>query len=91
MVVVYDVCRNRRRGRLHRALRKLLPHVQKSVFEGPLADSELPQVRDAIGRTIDGRRDTVRVYRLCAACLARTELFGTSERVPDEPEDRFVE
>ena len=91
LVVAYDVVRDRRRTRLHRRLEALLPRVQKSVFEGPLPDSALVGLEEAIGGSIDARADTVRVYHLCAACRARTDLYGVAARVREEPEDVVVE
>lgn len=91
VVVAYDVVKNRRRARLRRALLALVPSVQKSVFEGPLPPTGLPELQKAIRRTIDHARDTVRIYRLCAACRDRTLLHGTSMAVPEEPEDVVVE
>jgi CRISPR-associated protein Cas2 len=91
LVVAYDVVLNRRRTRLMKKLKKILPRVQKSVFEGPVEDKEIRDVRKAIGAETDAATDTVRVFHLCERCRGRTELFGNSTLVPDEPEDVIVD
>ena len=45
LVVCYDVTNDRRRARLLRRLRGYLEHVQKSVFEGEVADGRVPALR----------------------------------------------
>ena len=91
MVLAYDVSANRRRSKLFRRLKALVPWVQKSVFEGPVPPSHHRELRRAVTETIDPSRDTVRVYHLCAACRERTELYGVAAAVPPEPEDVVVE
>ncbi|MCK6530082.1 CRISPR-associated endonuclease Cas2 [Myxococcota bacterium] len=91
LVVAYDIVKDRRRARLQRRLKEWLPRVQKSVFEGPFPESHRARLLAAVAGLIDPRRDTVRVYHLCAACRARTELLGNSPAVPDEPEDVVLE
>lgn len=91
VVVAYDVVKNRRRGRFYRALRKILPRAQKSVFEGPLDAREVEAVREAASRMLDLHADTVRIYRLCPQCARRTEVIGAGERLLIEPEDAWVD
>lgn len=87
LVVCYDVVNDRRRGRLMRRLREYLRHVQKSVFEGPLDDERLIDLRSMIVDEIDPVTDTVRIYHLCARCQSATELLGTSTFVESEETD----
>ena len=76
VVVCYDVVSDRRRARLLRALKGVLPHVQKSVFEGEIADARLPELRGKILELIDPSEDTVRLYHLCGRCIPATEVLG---------------
>lgn len=91
VVVAYDVRSNKRRARLHRRLKSHLPRTQKSIFEGPGEARDLKEIRAAIRKAIDPETDTVRIYHLCARCFPRTELFGTAELIPEEPEDVVID
>lgn len=77
VVVCYDVVDDRRRNRLLRKMREFLAHVQKSVFEGELADDRLEPLRQMVLDEIDPAVDTVRIYHLCARCVPLTEVLGT--------------
>jgi CRISPR-associated protein Cas2 len=76
VVVCYDIVDDPRRTRLMRRLKGLLPHVQKSVFEGELSDSQVVQLRELIQREIDPSEDTVRIYQQCGRCIPATEVLG---------------
>lgn len=91
VVVVYDIVEDKRRRKLRKKLDRLLQRVQKSVFEGPDEGDLVEEVRRVVEDQIDMETDTVRVFHLCPRCAPRTELFGTAELVPDEPEDLIVE
>ncbi len=91
IVVAYDVCDDRMRQRLHRRLLAVLPRVQKSVFEGPVARQALDEVRRAIREEVDLSADTVRIVHLCVRCRESIELYGTSEVVPVEEEDIVIQ
>lgn len=88
LVVCYDIVSNRRRARLLKRMKDYLPHVQKSVFEGEVADHRVQALREMIQREIDPREDTVRVYHQCGRCVPATEVLGTGIYVergdPDE-------
>jgi CRISPR-associated protein Cas2 len=89
-VVCYDVVGDRRRARLLRRLRGFLTHVQKSVFEGELADARLPALRETILREIDPTEDTVRLYHLCGRCIPSTEVLGTGSYVERGDRDEII-
>jgi CRISPR-associated protein Cas2 len=84
-LVAYDIPDNRRRGRLAEALLAFGVRVQESVFECDLrAKNELARMLDHIRREImpeDG--DHVRIYRLCADCLAQTIILGEGQIATD--------
>ncbi len=77
VIVCYDVVCDRRRARLLKRLKGYLPHVQKSVFEGEIADARLVELRRRIFDTIDPVEDTVRIYQQCGRCTPATEVLGT--------------
>ncbi|HWP34537.1 MAG TPA: CRISPR-associated endonuclease Cas2 [Thermodesulfobacteriota bacterium] len=86
MVVSYDVTDDRKRARLARFLLGYCERVQKSVFEGEVAERRLEGLRRGLGRLIDQKVDSVRLYTLCARCRLATEVIGTGVYV-ERPED----
>lgn len=90
LVVCYDIVEDRRRNRLLRKMREYLSHVQKSVFEGELADDRLQSLRRMVLDEIDPAQDTVRIYHLCARCVPLTEVLGTGVYVDGEEVDEVL-
>lgn len=75
-VLVYDIVNDRRRNRLHRALKDYGTAVQRSVFEFDLSPKEADAMMERVEKLISADEDTVRLYRLCSACLTDTRLLG---------------
>ncbi len=75
-VLVYDIVNDRRRTRLHRALKDYGTPVQRSVFEFDLTAGEAEKMLERVQALISEDEDTVRLYRLCAACLTETRILG---------------
>lgn len=75
-ILVYDVVNDRRRARLHRSLKDYGTPVQRSVFEFDLDAGEARKMMRKVEALISPDEDTVRLYRLCAACLAETRILG---------------
>ncbi len=75
-VLVYDVVDNRRRSRLHRALKDFGLPVQRSVFEFDLDPKEVDRMMHRVEKLIDTEEDTVRLYRICASCIAEVRILG---------------
>lgn len=90
LIVAYDVVIDKHRRRLQKRLKCFLEHVQKSVFEGELADSRYAELLTAIRRSVDLETDTVRVYHLCARCRPMTEVIGTGIFVETDDADVIV-
>jgi CRISPR-associated protein Cas2 len=90
LVVCYDVVSDRRRARLLKRLKDYLPHVQKSVFEGELADSRVVELRHKILQEIDPAEDTVRLYHLCGRCIPATEVLGVGIYVERGDADEVI-
>lgn len=90
LLLCYDIVNDSRRARLFRNLRGFLEPVQKSVFEGELSSFRYPQLLKLVRENIDFETDTVRIYNLCKGCRNLTELFGTAEELPVEPEDVII-
>jgi CRISPR-associated protein Cas2 len=79
IVVVYDISNDRRRTRLHNALKNFGTPVQYSVFECMVDGKRLEEMKKAIRRVIKPRRDRVRFYYLCQTCLVKTEVTSGPE------------
>ncbi len=75
-VLVYDVVNDRRRNKLHRTLKDYGTAVQRSVFEFDLNAAEVQKMMKRVEALISPDEDTVRLYRLCAACLTETRILG---------------
>jgi CRISPR-associated protein Cas2 len=90
LVVCYDIVEDRRRARVLRRMREHLRHVQKSVFEGELADDRVEPMRQMLLEEIDPAADTVRIYHLSARCIPATEVLGLGLYVDREDVDEVV-
>ncbi len=78
-VLVYDVVNDRRRDRLHRTLKNFGTAVQRSVFELDLEHREVEEMMRQVEKLVEPEEDTVRLYRLCAACLSEVRIVGEGE------------
>lgn len=88
IVVSYDLPDDRRRTKLAHNLKDFGVRVQYSVFECILEAEQVVALRERITRLIDPSEDSVRIYRFCEDCGAKTELLGLSE--PTEDADVYV-
>ena len=75
-VLVYDIVDDRRRARLHRALKDYGTPVQRSVFEFDMGPKEAGKMMRRVERMISPEEDTVRLYRLCASCTREVHILG---------------
>ena len=89
IVVVYDIPNDRRRTKLHNALKDYGTPVQYSVFECLVTDAELARMKRAVARVIKPRLDHVRYYYLCAACQKRIETTRAGQE-PASEEDLWM-
>jgi CRISPR-associated protein Cas2 len=76
-VVAYDIPNDRRRTRVHKTLSGFGKWTQYSLFECFLSDKELILLRSKLGRQLDPKKDSVRFYALCAACVSKVETVGS--------------
>jgi CRISPR-associated protein Cas2 len=75
IVVSYDIPHDRRRARLHGALKNFGTRVQYSVFECVLDPKDLSRLQAAVQRLITAD-DHVRYYRLCEPCAQQIMALG---------------
>jgi CRISPR-associated protein Cas2 len=82
-VVAYDIPSDRRRTKVHKALCGFGQWTQYSLFECHLTDKELVSLRGKLDKLLEPEEDSVRLYHMCAACVAKTETIG-SEKPAEE-------
>ncbi|PKO20833.1 MAG: CRISPR-associated endonuclease Cas2 [Chloroflexi bacterium HGW-Chloroflexi-1] len=85
LIVVYDIPDDRRRTRLHDRLLDFGSPVQYSVFECRVDADERKKMQRMILKTISKRRDHVRIYALCEACVGKTWVSGGKEVLRETP------
>ncbi|MFN3562755.1 MAG: CRISPR-associated endonuclease Cas2 [Chloroherpetonaceae bacterium] len=79
-IAVYDV-NQKRVGKMLRLFRKYLHHIQNSVFEGELSDSDYLRLKAEIKKIIDESEDSVIFFALNGKYLQR-ETLGTEKNEP---------
>lgn len=76
ILVVYDISNDRRRTKLHNLLLDYGTPVQYSVFECLLDAEGSEKMKAAVSKITRPRKDNVRYYYLCAACVQKIEAPG---------------
>ena len=75
--VLYDIAADRPRSKAAKAcLQSGLYRVQKSVFLGTLADTQLDELVVRLGDLIDPGRDSVYAFPVCRSDFAKAVLMG---------------
>ncbi len=83
-LVAYDIANDKRRTKLHKALSGFGAWTQFSLFECHLDDKQLVALRHRVARIINPDEDNVRVYPVCAACMAKVETYGSERPAEDK-------
>ncbi len=84
MVVVYDISNDKRRTKLHNALKDFGTPVQYSVFECLLTARELQRMERAVNKIIKPRLDRVRYYPLCRGCVDKIKVTSGPEALGEQ-------
>lgn len=82
-LICYDVVSNTRRRKLADVLLDYGDRVQKSAYECDLKTAA--RLRDLLARArkhLDPKTDTLRVYRVCAACREEGATVGVDHARP---------
>jgi CRISPR-associated protein Cas2 len=83
MVVAYDIPDDKRRTKIHKALKSYGQWMQFSLFECNLTETQYAKLRNRLSQLIKPEQDSVRFYFLCACCHDKVERIG-GEAVRDE-------
>lgn len=79
-LVSYDIGPDARRLKVAGLLEGYGRRVQRSVFECDLNEAQYRRLRQRLGRLLrPDEGDNVRIYRLCASCVAAIEIIGDGE------------
>lgn len=80
IILVYDVG-EARVGKVCKYLRRYLPRVQNSVFEGDLPESKFAAMKAGLSKLLVSERDSVLLWVLRDAKWADRQVIG-SEKLP---------
>ena len=80
VIVVYDVGEERV-GKVCKFMRRYLPRVQNSVFEGELSESKLEAMKACLGGLLRGDHDSVLLWVLRDAKWVDRQMIGR-EKLP---------
>ncbi|MEA3376773.1 MAG: CRISPR-associated endonuclease Cas2 [Chloroflexota bacterium] len=80
-VIVYDIPKDGRRNKVAAILEGYGDRVQYSVFECLLTKEQFEALWQELGEVVEASEDSVRAYRLCAACVAWTKTLGEAKEV----------
>lgn len=82
VLIIYDICDNRRRTAFAKKLNGYGFRVQKSAFEALIPPNLHKKLLKEIPRLINPAEDSVRVYRISG--YGEVSLFGTNESIEKE-------
>ncbi len=77
IVISYDIKDDKRRGKIHKALKDYGAWVQYSVFECDLNRINYLYLRHRLKKLLDENgEDSIRFYGLCEECKRKIERLG---------------
>jgi len=62
VILVYDI-EEKRVGKVCKHLRRYLPHVQNSVFEGEITEAKFEELKSGLRKIMDESADSVLVWQ----------------------------
>lgn len=74
-IIVYDV-EVKRQNKIREFLRRFLFHVQNSVFEGDIKESDIFYIEKTLKRIINEEKDSVIIYILPSNSILRKIEIG---------------
>lgn len=80
VIVAYDVG-EARVGRVCKYLRRYLPRVQNSVFEGDTSEAKLAMLKTGLEKILDKSRDSVLIWVLRDSRFVDRQVVG-KEKLP---------
>jgi CRISPR-associated protein Cas2 len=84
-VVCYDISDDRTRTRMSNSLLDFGVRIQESVFECCLDGELYDRMLERLEKIPLQDQDRVRIYRVCADCVERVQIFGVGDVTQDPP------
>ena len=78
-IIVYDV-NVVRVGKVCKFLRRYLPHVQNSVFEGDITESKLAAVKDGLEKIMNTDEDSVLLWVFRDSRYSDRQVLGKEKK-----------
>lgn len=79
-ILIYDV-KAKNSNKILKLARKYLYHIQKSVFEGYISQTNLSQLEKEIRALIDKEKDSVRIYILESSKYIKKLDYGAQKEI----------
>jgi len=77
IILIYDVGEDRV-SKIMKICRRYLEHIQNSVFEGDITDSDLKELKMKINNTINKETDSVIIFHLWSTNYKK-EIIGVNK------------
>ncbi len=76
VIISYDIKNNQRRNKVCNELKNYGEHVQYSVFECNLSQTEIKQLQINLEQHLNKKQDSLVYYFLCQKCFYKTIFKG---------------
>jgi CRISPR-associated protein Cas2 len=83
VILVYDA-NEKRVQKFHKICKKYLTHVQNSVFEGEITDTDLRKLTDELREVLEEIEDSVLIYKFRTRKYFERESIGIKKPSSDE-------
>lgn len=84
IIVSYDISDDKRRTKIHKALKAYGQWTQYSIFECNLTKTEYAKLRARLDPLIDINNDSIRFYFVCESCKLKVERIGGKEPLNED-------
>lgn len=88
VVISYDLSDDKRRTKIHKALKAYGERIQYSIFECSLDNTLYAKLKARLNPLIDADEDSIRFYHLCESCKSKVERIGGI--IPSEDDDFII-
>ena len=82
ILLVYDV-EEERVNRIMKICRQYLNHIQNSVFEGQIKDSDFMELKSKLGKVIKNSADSVIIFKFLSEKYFKKEVIGINKAPTD--------
>lgn len=82
VIIAYDIVSDKRRNRIHKALKGYGVNSQRSVFECDIKMSQFKGLITMLELMINKDEDDLRIYRFCSDCVSNIVTMGVAQLSP---------